>query len=60
MRYREKTKKRPVELLIITKRLKPKKKKVKLNRDIEKEHTEKEEEEDTMINMDFINSRFSK
>ena len=55
-----KNKIKPVELLIITKRLKPKKKKVKLNRDIEKEHTEKEEEEDTMINMDFINSRFSK
>ena len=60
MRYREKTKKRPVELLIITKRLKPKKKKVRLNRDLEKEHTEKEKEEDTMINTDFINSRFSK
>tara|TARA_R110000803_G_scaffold92586_2_gene160104 strand:- start:7454 stop:7624 length:171 start_codon:yes stop_codon:yes gene_type:complete len=51
---------KPMDLLIITRKLKKPKKKIKLNRDIEKEHIEKEKEEDYMVNTDFLNSRFSK
>lgn len=59
MRYREKTKKKPVELIIRTKILKPKKKKVKLNKDIEKEHPEKEYIPNEMLNVEY-NTRFSR
>ena len=45
---------------ILHRKLKKPKKKIKLNRDIEKEHIEKEKEEDYMVNTDFLNSRFSK
>jgi hypothetical protein len=59
MRYREKTKKRPVELIIRTKILKKPKKKVKLNKDIEKEHPEKEYIPNEMLNVEY-NTRFSR
>jgi len=49
-----------VELLIISKKLMKPKKKIRLNKEIEKLHIEKEEEPDYMINTNVINSRFCK
>tara|TARA_R110002153_G_scaffold86672_4_gene215121 strand:+ start:3535 stop:3702 length:168 start_codon:yes stop_codon:yes gene_type:complete len=45
------------ELLIISKRLIKPKKKFRLNKEIEKEHTEKEYIPNEMLNID-VNSRF--
>jgi|TARA_R110002012_G_scaffold151091_2_gene310994 hypothetical protein len=54
-----KNKIKQMQLIIISRKIKPKKK-VRLNRYIEKEHPEKEKEENYMINENFINSRFCK
>jgi len=48
---------KPSELLIISKRLIKPKKKIRLNKEIEKEHIEKDYIPNEMLNVD-VNSRF--